>query len=308
MNSKDIIRVSNLKKSFGEKDVLKDLNFEIKRGEVYALLGHNGAGKTTTLRILLGLLNKNDGEVSVFGKDPYKSQSDVLKMCGVLSEDNGLYESLTVYENLKFFASSYGCFDSTFEDRIDTLLKSFDMYDEKHSIIKNFSLGMKKKTAIIRTLFHNPSIVMMDEPTNGLDPVSVEVLSKLIYEYSQKNKTTFILTTHNLDVVSKICSGVVIVKNGKNIFSTSLSHEKNELVRTKIKVIKNETVNIKSLEFKSHFEIEEDQITLFTDCIEEVASFVSTLVKHNIGVYEIDRNAFDLTSIYLNKDREEFYV
>lgn len=311
MKNKKIIEVKNIKKAFGSNMVLDGLSFDVKKGDVFGLLGHNGAGKTTILRIILGLLEVDSGELIVLGEDPFSAQENIRRKCGVLSEDNGLYESISVYDNLKFFAKAYNCYNEAFESKIDTLLEQFGILENKHDTIKNFSLGMKKKVAIIRTIFHEPEIVILDEPTNGLDPVSIKTLSDIINDLSKNKGITFIITTHNLDIVSKICNQVVIVKNGVNVYSSSLSSNDNDLVRTKIKYLNNKDKDVTKIikkaikNLKSEVDEKNMEIVLNTKDKMIISDIVSLLNAKDIKVYDINRNDFDLTSIYLRHDGED---
>ena len=153
------ITFQSVNKSFGNVDAINDLNITIVEGDIYALLGHNGAGKTTTLRLLLGLLQADVGKISVFGHDPIKQGNAIRKMCGVLSEDVGLYEPLSVYDNLIYYASIYKMKKDNANKRIDELLEFFELQEQKYLPVKGFSTGMKKKVAIIRAILHNPRIL-----------------------------------------------------------------------------------------------------------------------------------------------------
>jgi ABC-2 type transport system ATP-binding protein len=210
-----------VKKSFGEINAIDGLNLSIDEGEVHALLGHNGAGKTTTLRLLLGLLEPSKGIITVFGNDPTKSNA-VRAMCGVLSEDVGLYEPLTVYDNLMYYADIYGMNRTESNKRIDELLVKFDLFDKKGLTVKSFSTGMKKKVALIRAMLHRPRILLLDEPTNGLDPVSTTDLRNMLSELAKEQGTTIIMTTHNLEEVQKMCDKISIFRHGRNIFTDSI--------------------------------------------------------------------------------------
>lgn len=139
------IRFAGVRKSFGDVAAVNGLDLSIAEGEVYALLGHNGAGKTTTLRLLLGLLEPDDGEVIVFGKNPIQEGDSVRGLCGVLSEDTGLYESLSVWDNLMYYADIYGMSRVESSRRIDELLRTFELHDKKRTMIKGLSTGMKKR-------------------------------------------------------------------------------------------------------------------------------------------------------------------
>lgn len=156
----------NVMKSFGTVQAINGLNLQISKGEVYALLGHNGAGKTTALRLLLGLLEPNSGDISVYGKSPIKEGESIRNICGVLSEDVGLYEPLTVYDNLMYYADIYGMSRAESNKRMDELLSRFELSEKKHLPVKGFSTGMKKKVALIRAMLHKPQILLLDEPTN----------------------------------------------------------------------------------------------------------------------------------------------
>ena len=217
------IEFREVKKSFGNTAAIDGLNLSIFEGEVYALLGHNGAGETTALRLLLGLLEADEGNITVFGNDPIQDGNAVRGMCGVLSEDVGLYEPLTVYDNLIYYADIYGMNRMEAGKRMDELLSRFDLLEKKNVIIKGFSTGMKKKVALIRAMLHRPRILLLDEPTNGLDPVSTADLRSILLELAKEQGTTIIMTTHNLEEVQKICDRISIFRHGKNIFTDSIS-------------------------------------------------------------------------------------
>lgn len=209
-------------KSFGNVDAINGLDITIEEGDVYALLGHNGAGKTTTLRLLLGLLQADEGNISVFGYDPIEQGDEVRKMSGVLSEEVGLYEPLSVYDNLIYYADIYKIKRKDANKRIDELLECFGMQDKKFLPVKGFSTGMKKKVAIIRAMLHKPRILLLDEPTNGLDPVSTQDLRNMLLQLATEYHTTIIMTTHNLEEVQKLCNKISIFRKGKNIYTSEI--------------------------------------------------------------------------------------
>ena len=216
------MRVKDLTKQYDGKTVVDSVSFEIPKGKVISMIGPNGAGKTTTLRLILGLLSPDSGEIAVGGLDPEAEGDAVRRFCGVLSEDTGLYEPLSVYDNLSYFARLYGMKRQDYDARIDTLLAHFDILDKKNLAVKGFSTGMKKKVALIRALLHCPRLLLLDEPTNGLDPVSIEHLRSMLRELAEESGATIILTTHNLNEVERMADQIAILRHGRNIFTNSL--------------------------------------------------------------------------------------
>lgn len=309
---KNIVRFENVYKKFDKNSVLRGLSFKVDEGEILALLGHNGAGKTTVLRLILGLLEWENGGIEVFGEDIRSGRDVFRKDMGVLSESTGLYESLSVYDNLKFFAKIYKFSPDQFEERIDYFLKKFEILHCKNQIIKNFSQGTKKKVAIIRTLFHNPKLVLMDEPTNALDPVSVCAFHDIVKEMKEKNGTSFIITTHNLDEVVKICDTVVIIKNGRSVFENKLEMgSDNTVLETWITVYRfdekqagiiTEIMNQVFPDVK--WSRDGDRLILKNSDETLVAQLIKELAYKDIGITDLRRNNFSLEQIYLDVNME----
>ncbi len=300
-------------KKFGNNKVLKGLNFSVEQGKILALLGHNGAGKTTTLRILLGLLEAESGDVKVFGRKVDTNDESIRREAGVLSEDIGLYESLTVYDNLKLFADIYGLDKYTFENRMNYLLEKFDILDCKYKVINKFSLGTKKKVAIIRTLLHNPKLVLMDEPVNALDPISIRVLHELMRDMKEQNGTTFIITTHNLDEVIKICDALVIIKGGRSVWEGNIEVNSNiSFLETHIKIYnideeqtKTNIEKIMSQKFKIEKWRFEGNILILPYHDEQIiAMLIKEFSDNKIYICEVQRNNFNLEQLYVDINTE----
>ncbi|WP_195268030.1 ABC transporter ATP-binding protein [Eubacterium sp. 1001713B170207_170306_E7] len=216
------IELKQVSKSFGSVQALNQLDLDIGQGSVCALLGHNGAGKTTTLRLILGLLSPDSGELTVGGLNPVQDGDAVRRMCGVLSEDTGLYEPLSVYDNLSYFARLYGMTRGDYDARIDALLARLDILDKKNLAVRGFSTGMKKKVALIRAMLHRPRLLLLDEPTSGLDPVSIEHLRAILTELTEQDGATIVLTTHNLSEVERVADQIAILRYGRSIFTNTL--------------------------------------------------------------------------------------
>ena len=207
----DIV-VRNVVKKFGKFVALHGISFEVGRGERVALLGPNGAGKTTTVRIISGITKPNEGEVKITGKDPF-SEHSVKRSFGVVSHNTFLYEELTAYENLEFYAKLY----EADEKRVPELLKEFGLYERRHELVKNFSRGMKQRLAIARALIHDPKILILDEPTTGLDVFGKQELCSFLESF----EGTVLFTTHNLEEAEKTCDRALILSSGRIVFDGS---------------------------------------------------------------------------------------
>ncbi len=212
------IETSGLSKRFNSFTAVDHLSFRVEEGEVFGLLGPNGAGKTTTIRMLACLLAPTEGSAAVGGVDIKVNPLRVREMVGVLTENPSLYERLTAFENMDFFAEAYGLNDPAQRiSRIKELLGFFELWDRRDERVARFSKGMKQKLAIARAIVHNPPIVYLDEPTSGLDPESAKGIRDLIYSLSRQGKHTILLCTHRLEDAEKLCQRVMIINRGKTI-------------------------------------------------------------------------------------------
>jgi ABC-2 type transport system ATP-binding protein len=213
-----MIEVNGLTKKFDSHVVVDQLSFGIGEGEVFGLLGPNGAGKTTTIRILAGLFSASEGGAKVGGYRIDDESLQVRQTVGILTENPSIYERLTAYENMDFFAQAYGLTDLTEkQNRIKELLNFFGLWERRNEKIATFSKGMKQKLAIARALVHRPPILFLDEPTSSLDPESSKEVRDLIAKLSHHEKTTILLSTHHLEDAERLCSRVMIINNGKSI-------------------------------------------------------------------------------------------
>jgi ABC-2 type transport system ATP-binding protein len=216
------ISARNLTKSFQGKVAVDGLSLDVARGRFFGFLGPNGAGKSTTIKMLTGLLRPTAGTVTIEGK---RLEDDILgikSIIGVLPEELPLYERLTGEEYLHFAARMYGLSREEARSRTDELLDFLSLQDERGKLIVDYSQGMRKKTALAAALIHNPHVLFLDEPLNGIDPVSGRVVTNLLRRLAEKGVTLF-FTTHVLDVVEKLCDEVAIIDHGRIIAQGTLS-------------------------------------------------------------------------------------
>jgi ABC-2 type transport system ATP-binding protein len=213
-----IIEAEGLTKMFGSLIAVDHLSFKVEEGEVFGLLGPNGAGKTTTVRMLACLISPSEGSAKVGGYDIVRNPLEVRQIVGILTENPSLYERLTAYENMDFFAEAYGLSNAQEKrNRIRELLEFFELWDRRNDKVATFSKGMKQKLAIARALVHKPLILFLDEPTTGLDPESSKEVRDLIERLSRHEKRTILLCTHRLEDAEKLCSRVMIINRGKSV-------------------------------------------------------------------------------------------
>lgn len=210
-----ILTISDLKKSYGRIQALKGVSFEVPEGAIFGILGPNGSGKTTLLSIILDVLNADSGTYSWFGKP---ASPDLRKHIGSLLETPNFYHYLSAVNNLKITNSISGRGDAA---GIDAVLQKVKLYERRNSRFSSYSLGMKQRLAIAAALLGDPKILVLDEPTNGLDPVGIMEIRELIIELSKKGHT-IIMASHLLDEVEKVCTHVAILKTGTLITSGSV--------------------------------------------------------------------------------------
>ena len=212
------ISIKGLTRKFNSFTAVDNLNLEIATGEVFGLLGPNGAGKTTTIRMLACLIAPTEGSAIVAGYDIRRDPLKVRQSVGILTENPSLYERLTAYENMNFFAEAYGVRDANErQSRIRELLEFFNLWDRRNDKVATFSKGMKQKLAIIRATVHKPPVLFLDEPTAGLDPESAKEIRDLMAQLSEHEKRTILLCTHHLEDAEKLCKRVLIMNRGKCI-------------------------------------------------------------------------------------------
>src|SRR5215472_432094 len=211
MGIEPVISVRNLTRRFGEKIAVDNLTLEVNSGEVFGFLGHNGAGKTTTIRLLNGILSPSEGQVSVLGMDPKIQGPALRRHTGVLTETPALEELLTARDNLHIYADLYNVPQAEIASRVEKLLVTFDLADYADQRVQSYSKGMKQRLALSRAMLHNPDILFLDEPTDGLDPVATRLVHELINKLSHQEKHTVFLCTHNLVEAQQLCDRVAVL-------------------------------------------------------------------------------------------------
>jgi ABC-2 type transport system ATP-binding protein len=223
----EMIRVDNLAKTFGEIRAVDGVSFEVSAGEIFAFLGPNGAGKTTTIQMLTTLLRPTGGTMSVDGLDPTTRQLEVRRSFGIVFQDPSLDNELTAYENMDLHGVLYHVPRRPRHERIEVLLKLFELWDRRDSFVKTFSGGMKRRLEIARGFLHTPKILFLDEPTLGLDPQSRNQLWTHVRHLNETEGVTVFLTTHYMDEAERVAHRIAIIDHGK-IVSVGTAQELKE--------------------------------------------------------------------------------
>ncbi|NLR61471.1 ATP-binding cassette domain-containing protein [Chitinophaga polysaccharea] len=209
-----IAEINHLHHTFNQHKVLEDLNLQIPAGSVYGILGPNGAGKTTTLFLLLGLLRLQAGRIRIFDKDIATHRVAILQQVGSLIEQPSLYGHLTGRENLDIFRRCYHCH----KERIRDVLQQVELTEAAHQLVKTYSLGMKQRLAIAIALLSDPALLILDEPTNGLDPAGIIAMRSLVKTLNEEQGKTIILSSHLLGEVEKMATQVAIIRKGRLLY------------------------------------------------------------------------------------------
>ena len=214
-NDKSVaISIQNLHKSYGKKQVLKGVNLDVYKGELFGFIGRNGIGKSTTIDCIIGVKRFDEGSITLNGYDVVHEATESKRTFGYVASEPTCYDVMTGYDYLEFMASIYGVGEKQFAENYKILIKRLSLAESDLRLpISGYSHGMKQKLCLVASLLHSPEIWILDEPTVGLDIMAVEELKKMMREYANHGKTVFV-TSHNIELVSKLCDRVAIVNNG----------------------------------------------------------------------------------------------
>jgi lantibiotic transport system ATP-binding protein len=281
-----------------EQKILDDLNLQVPAGSIYGFLGPNGAGKTTTLRLLLGLLRKQQGSITLFGRDFQQHRIEVLRRIGSLIEQPSLYLHLTGKENLEVFRLTYGCD----KKRINEVLEIVGLVHAANKRAKNYSLGMKQRLAIAVALLHNPELLILDEPTNGLDPNGIIETRELIKKLNREFGKTILVSSHLLAEVEKMATHVGIIHKGKLLFQGSLQElQQLQSQKSAVEIEVNDTA-MAQLAIKDHFPVKQingSRVVVNYESRERSAQLNKLLVQQGVEVYQLAVTQNDLENLFI---------
>ena len=286
-----LLECFNLCKKFGKREVLKNVSFDIHEGDILAFIGPNGSGKTTTIKLILGLQKITSGTVIINGYNIESDYINAIKKVGAIVENPDSYMYLTGWQNLRIIAN---CYDKIKDDDIKEIVKYVGLENRIHEKVSKYSLGMRQRLGIARALLNKPNILILDEPTNGLDPEGIKDLRELLQKLA-KDGMGILISSHNLAELESFCNRVCIINNGIIIESSAVKEFKQNENRVIFKV--NTTTN---LNIKDAYEITKNSF-IVNASKEEVAKMIRKLVRENIEIYEVKEDTLTLEEAFLKK-------
>ena len=288
-----LLECQNLCKSFGRKQVLKEVSFKIDEGDILAFIGPNGSGKTTTIKLILGLQKIDKGNVFING---YNVKTDFIKAVekvGAIVENPDSYMYLSGYDNLKIIAN---CYPNVTEEKIKEVIKYVGLESRMHDKVSKYSLGMRQRLGIAKSLLNSPNVLILDEPTNGLDPEGIKELRDLLKKLA-KDGMGILISSHNLAELESFCNKVCVIDAGVIIETSDVkSFKKNE---NKMLFSVSST---KKLDIKDAYDIKDNSFVV-NATKEEVAKIVKELVNKDIDIYEVKELELTLEEAFLKKTR-----
>ena len=288
---KKILECQNLCKSFGKKQILKDVSFEIDEGDILAFIGPNGSGKTTTIKLILGLQKIDKGKVIINGFDVEKDFVKAIEKVGAIVENPDTYMYLTGWQNLKMIANLY---KGVTDEEIKEIVKLVNLEKRINDKVSKYSLGMRQRLGIARALINKPNVLILDEPTNGLDPEGIKDLRNLLKKLAKEGMGVLI-SSHNLAELESFCNKVLIIDNGKIIETSEVSEFKSNGNKYIFKVS-----NTQGLDLEGIYQVKGDEFA-YDGSKEEIAKLIKTLVKKNVDVYEVKMEELTLEEAFLKK-------
>ena len=296
------IKLENIEKSLGKNHILKGVSFSVETGDIFGYLGPNGAGKTTTIRIILGLFKADSGKLEVLGQDIESSQT--RKKIGFVLDLDGLYDGMTGKENIIFYSRIYGW--PITGQRIDQLLSLVELTGRGDEKVRTYSTGMRQRLALARSMVHDPHILVLDEPTSGVDPSGQIQIRKIMLDLAHNEKKTIVLSSHNLDEVQRICNRIAIIDRGEIKLSGELAELRKGMGRRGVLIkssndIDNETVkSIRKVPALGLKEEGERSLIFVPDDKTETSDIISHLSGLGIKVEEVIRQEASLEEMYSN--------
>ncbi len=285
------MELTNVSKRIKDKEIIKDVNFQIKKGEVFGFVGPNGAGKTTTIRMMVGLMKLTEGDIRIVGKSIQTDYAEAIREVGAIVENPEMYPFLTGRKNLEQFARMI---PGTTKERIEEVVRLVGLEKVVNEKVGGYSLGMRQRLGIAQALLHKPSILILDEPTNGLDPSGMKEIRQYIRTLAEKENVSVIVSSHLLSEIELMCDRIGVIKNGALIAVEDVEKnrqaEKDDVSEYTISVNNAQAakVHLDSLDDETlHVEAVDESTIKTAVKREQIPAVLKELLNHNINVYEV---------------------
>lgn len=293
---KTVVELKNVTKTIRGKKIIDDLSFEVKEGEVFGFLGPNGAGKTTTIRMMVGLIGITSGEIAICGKNVVKDYEEAIKHVGAIVENPELYKFLTGYQNLQQVAR---LIKGVTKEKIDEVIELVGLKTRIHEKVKTYSLGMRQRLGIAQSLLHDPKILILDEPTNGLDPAGIREIRDYLRSLARDKGMSVIVSSHLLSEMEMMCDRIAIIQKGKLINVQQVHEDASANQREYVFIVNNRKQAVDLLSKQGYApKMSGEGFGLLLDK-EEVPNVISLLVHNNFLIYEVKGQTRSLEDRFL---------
>lgn len=294
--AKTVLELKNVNKTYGKSKVIDNISLEVKEGEIYGFLGPNGSGKTTTIKMILRLISSDSGEIKVNGYDVKKQFEKAMECIGAIVENPDMYKYMSGIDNLRLHAR----IRNIDEQRVNEVLEMVDLKDRKKEKVSKYSLGMKQRLGLALTLLHKPKVLILDEPTNGLDPAGIKKLRDILKEIAHKENVAVFVSSHILSEMQLMCDKVAVIDSGKIVKIEDMSDETNEIEVVDIRV---EDIEKSIQTIKERFGIEATkkehsiEINISTESLPEV---VKVLAMADVKIRAVIPKEHNLEDIFFD--------
>jgi ABC-2 type transport system ATP-binding protein len=296
----DAINLDRVFKKLGQREVLRGVSFTVQKGDIFGYLGPNGAGKTTTIRVILGLMEATSGKASILGRSV--QEDNIRQKIGFVLEVDGLYDNLTAYDNLQYYSQIYEV--SGAPARIDRAIKLVGLADRANDKVGNYSKGMRQRLALARAVVHNPELLVLDEPTAGVDPTGQIEIRQIMLDMVNKEGKTILLSSHNLDEVQRICNRIALIDQGEIKLYGELEKLQREMSHGEVvietadpvpDITIRELITIPGIDVQGQ---REKVLTLATGKDTDVSGIVALLSSRGVRIEQVRKQQATLEEIY----------
>ena len=301
MSSNVVLECRNVWEKVGSRVIIRDLTFQLREGDILGFIGANGAGKTTSIKLMLGLQAMNGGSIEIFGFDIKKNFEKAISHVGAIVENPDLYMYMSGYENLKIVSKIYGVTDT----RLNQVVKMVGLEDRIHDKVKKYSLGMRQRLGIAQAILHQPKVLILDEPMNGLDPEGMDEFKKLLSYLAYEEKMAILISSHILSELESFCTRVCILANGTLIKDDTMESIR-KVTDKGIYLVELSSVSLEHILYQ-YVVLDDHHIKVVTTK-ENLNNIIKTLLLNGVSIFEIKKETVSLEEVFLNMTKGDRHV